>query len=178
MRDGPVPNMTGMKFTSRAVLIAAALGVAGALATACSSSPSMSPGATASSPAPSPASSPSPGQEGGASTASRAVTKAAHTGEAQALGVTPKQLTQALRQGQTVQQLAGARNMDQTAFRSAFSQKLQPQLDQLVQQGTLTQDQAKKALSRLTQKIPNWDRAPRPRSSPASPAPSSSPASQ
>lgn len=170
-----------MQFTSRTAQIAAALGVAGALATACSSFPSTSSttaGATAGSPAPSPASSPSPGQQGGASTAARAVTKAARTAEAQALGVTPEQLTQALRQGQTVQQLAGARNLDEAAFRSAFSQKLQPQLDQLVQQGTLTQDQAKKEQSRLTQRIPNWDRAPKPRSSPASPAPSSSPASR
>jgi hypothetical protein len=164
-----------MRFTRSRMRVAAALGggvaligliaavTAFAIGHYTASSASVSSVSTASPSASSAANTASTAREGGSATAARDVAKAARTAEAQALGTTPDELATALQQGQTVQQLASSKGMDQAAFQAKFTQYLEAQLDQLLQQGTLTQDQEQKALSRLGQRIPNWDRPARAR---------------
>jgi membrane-bound lytic murein transglycosylase B len=115
--------------------------------------------ATAVTAAPSPSPVPSAGA-GQASPAVRAVAQATVQAEAQALGVTPRALSAALRQGSTLHQVATGRGVSPAVFQAGFAKGLTALLDQDVKQGTLTATQEQAALRRLGARLPpNWDRA-------------------
>jgi len=106
-----------------------------------------------------------PSSQGAAGTqqqaANRAVRQAVLQGEAQVLGITPKQLSADLKQGTTVQQLAAQKGIGQQQFQAQLVQDVQPLLDKEVTAGTLTQAQKQQALERLGKTIPNWTAAPK-----------------
>jgi hypothetical protein len=94
---------------------------------------------------------------------------------AKTLNLTPEQLMQDLRSGQSLSSLAHGMTEDQ--FRAVFLANLKSQLDQLVQQKKLTADQESKMLQRLqTAPIPFWNSAPRFGPRPGAPVPGASPA--
>jgi ribosomal protein S20 len=75
------------------------------------------------------------------------------------LGLTPAQLMTDLRQGQSLQQLAGAHTppLSESQFRAALIQNLTPALDKAVSDKTLTKAQETMVLQRLqTGPLPLW----------------------
>jgi len=95
---------------------------------------------------------------------------------AKALGITPAQLKQDLGSGKTVQQLASAQGMDETAFRSKLASVTKADLDQQVTSGNLTQSQENAILQRIQNgPLPLWNGMPARHAGPgAKPAPSPS----
>ncbi|HLH70254.1 MAG TPA: hypothetical protein VKY90_14855 [Candidatus Dormibacteraeota bacterium] len=109
-------------------------------------------------PAPAPSSVPSP-PPAQSRPAARAVAQAVLQAEAQVLGMPPRQLTQQLRQGTTLSQLAAQKGIDQASFQAQLVQDVKPILDQDVQSGELTAAQEQQALRRLSTQIPRWSQA-------------------
>jgi uncharacterized protein YidB (DUF937 family) len=95
---------------------------------------------------------------------------------AKALGITTAQLRQDLQSGKTVQQLASAQGMDETAFRNKLASVTRADLDQQVKSGNLTQNQENAILQRIqTGPLPLWNAVPPRHFGPgAKPAPSPS----
>ncbi|HLH69255.1 MAG TPA: hypothetical protein VKY90_09560 [Candidatus Dormibacteraeota bacterium] len=92
---------------------------------------------------------------------------------AKALGMTPAQLRQAIRSGQTVEQIAASKGMDEATFRQKLISVVQPDLDQQRQAGHLTQQQENSILQRLRNgPLPLWNQLPSRRSPSPSPSPS------
>ncbi len=79
---------------------------------------------------------------------------------AKALGITTSELRQDLRNGQTVQQIAAAKGMDEAAFRSKLSSVTKTDLDQQVKAGNLTQNQENSILQGIQNgRLPLWNGA-------------------
>ena len=94
---------------------------------------------------------------------------------AKALGMTPAQLRQAIRNGQTVEQIAASRGMDETAFRQKLISVVQPDLDRQRQDGHLTQQQEDAILQRLRSgPLPLWSQLPARKAPSPTPSPGSS----
>ncbi len=86
---------------------------------------------------------------------------------AKALGITPAELKTALQGGQTLQQVAASKGMDEAAFRAKYIATVKADLDKSVTAKTITQAQEDAALSRLqSSALPSWNRAPRPAAKP------------
>jgi len=82
---------------------------------------------------------------------------------AKALGMTPAELKTALQSGQTLQQIAASKGMDEAAFRAKYIATVKADLDQAVKAKTITQAQEDAALSRLQDApLPSWSRPARP----------------
>jgi hypothetical protein len=100
---------------------------------------------------------------------------------AKALGITTAQLQQDLQSGKTVQQLASAQGMDETAFRTRLASVTKADLDQQVKSGTITQNQENAILQRIQNgPVPLWNGGPPrrlgPRTKPSpQPSPSATP---
>jgi uncharacterized protein YidB (DUF937 family) len=96
---------------------------------------------------------------------------------AKALGITTAELQQDLQSGKTVQQLASAQGMDETAFRSKLASVTKADLDQQVKSGTITQNQENAILQRIQNgPLPLWNGAPPKRFGPRTkPSPQPSP---
>ena len=89
--------------------------------------------------------------------AMRAIRRAEFVSEAQVLGIAPKDLRADLKNGQTVQQLAQAKGMDESQFEAALVAALKPRLDALVDRGVITRGQADAAIDRIQKgHIPYW----------------------
>ena len=69
---------------------------------------------------------------------------------AQTLNMQPSDLTQELRSGKTLQEIAAAQNVDIAKVESAMTNAVKPQLDQAVQGGQMTSQQEQQILSRLS----------------------------
>ena len=91
---------------------------------------------------------------------------------AKALGMSQSDLMTALRSGQTVQQIAASKGMNEQQFRDALVAQVKADLDAKVQAKTITQAQEDEALNRLkTGPLPFWSQsmpnhAPRPAGTP------------
>ena len=113
------------------------------------------------------AASPNPNPTAGASTKHakhdphperRAVALAIFESEADVLHLTPAQLREDLKHGQTVADLAKDRGMDKDKFAAALTANLKPRLAALVGKGVITQPQADKILDRIAKgHIPFWN---------------------
>lgn len=68
---------------------------------------------------------------------------------AQALNMQPSDLMSQLRSGQTLQQIADAKNVPLSTVTTAITNAIKPQLDQAVSAGRLTQQQENDILSRI-----------------------------
>jgi uncharacterized protein YidB (DUF937 family) len=80
---------------------------------------------------------------------------------ARVLGISTSQLMQDLRSGQTVQQLASAKGLDEATFRSKLVSQTKTDLDQQVKSGNLTQNQENAILQRLQNgQLPLWNASP------------------
>jgi uncharacterized protein YidB (DUF937 family) len=91
---------------------------------------------------------------------------------AKVLGMTPAQLRQAIQSGQTVEQIAASKGMDEATFRQRLISVVQPALDQQRQAGHLTQQQENSILQRLQNgPLPLWNQLPKRKSSSPSPSP-------
>ena len=75
----------------------------------------------------------------------------AYQAAAQALGMTPQDLKTELGKGQSLRQIAQARNVDPATVQQAMVTALNARLDQAVTNGKLTSDQAAKAKDRVAQ---------------------------
>ncbi len=75
----------------------------------------------------------------------------AYTAAAQALGLTAKDLKAELAKGQSLRQIAQAKNVDPATVQQAMVTALNTRIDQAVSSGKLTQDQAAKAKDRVAQ---------------------------
>ena len=76
---------------------------------------------------------------------------------ARALGISTSELQQDLKSGQTVQQIASAKGMDEAAFRSKLSSVTRTDLDQQVKAGNLTQNQENSILQAIQNgPLPLW----------------------
>jgi hypothetical protein len=121
-------------------------------------------------PSPAPATKPAPK----ANPAARAVNMAILQAEAGILGITVKQLNADLKQGTPVQQLAGARGLDESQFSAQLVNAVTPLLDKDVTDGTLTAAQEQSALKKLGKTVPHWTLPARKAApSPAPPSPGS-----
>ncbi len=81
---------------------------------------------------------------------------------AKALGMNESDLQAALKNGQTLQQIAASKGMNEQQFRDAFSTQVKSDLDAKVKAGTLTQAQEDAVLNHLkTAPLPFWNQAPR-----------------
>ena len=88
----------------------------------------------------------------------RAIALAIIESEADVLHLTPAQLRQDLKRGQTVADLAKDRGTDKDKFAAALTTNLKPRLAALVGKGVITQTQADKVLDRITKgHIPFWN---------------------
>jgi ribosomal protein S20 len=76
--------------------------------------------------------------------------KAGMDAAAKALGVSSSDLMSQLRSGTSLKDIAAAKNVDLAKVQSAISDAVKPQLDQAVQGGRLSSDQAAALLARLT----------------------------
>jgi len=80
---------------------------------------------------------------------------------AETLNMTPREIVQDLRQGQSLAEIAQAKGVSIDTLKSAIVDAAKEKLDQAVADGKLTQDQADKIMTRLTDnidKIVNWKR--------------------
>jgi uncharacterized protein YaiL (DUF2058 family) len=78
--------------------------------------------------------------------------------EASVLGMKPADLRQALKDGQTVEQLATARQLSKAQFGDRFAVALKPRLDALVERGTITRAQGDHILKAIAGgRIPWWN---------------------
>jgi polyhydroxyalkanoate synthesis regulator phasin len=80
---------------------------------------------------------------------------------AETLDMTPREIAQDLRQGQSLAEIGQAKGVATDTLRSAILTAADEKLDQAVADGKLTQDQADKIMTRLTDnidKILNWKR--------------------
>ncbi len=93
-----------------------------------------------------------------------------------ALGLAPDELKKELAAGQTLQQIASAKGMDEAAFRTKLIATAKPDLDQAVTAKKITQAQADAAIQRLQKNpIPMWTRGGPHRARPAAvPTPATS----
>jgi uncharacterized protein YidB (DUF937 family) len=81
---------------------------------------------------------------------------------AKALGISQSELQQDLQSGKTVKDVAAAKGMDESAFRSKLAAVVKSDLDQQVKNGNLTQNQENAVLQRIQSgPLPLWDQAPR-----------------
>jgi hypothetical protein len=79
---------------------------------------------------------------------------------AKALGMSQSDLQAALKNGQTLQQIAASKGMNEQQFRDAFSAQVKNDLDAKVKAGTVTQAQEDAILNRLkTASLPFWNGA-------------------
>jgi uncharacterized protein YidB (DUF937 family) len=79
---------------------------------------------------------------------------------AKELGMQTADLQAALKNGQTLHQLADQKGISEADFRTGVINNLKPQLDQAVKDGKITQAQEDEAINRLkTGPLPLWDRA-------------------
>ncbi len=77
---------------------------------------------------------------------------------ATALGMSSTDLQTQLKSGQTLQQIAASKGMDEAAFRSKFGAAVKTDLDAKVAAGKLTSDQEQSELQRLqTAPLPFWN---------------------
>jgi hypothetical protein len=77
---------------------------------------------------------------------------------AKALGMSQSDLMTALRNGQTLQQIAASKGMDEQQFRTAFTAAVKGDLDAQVKNGKLTQGQEDSILGKLqTAPLPLWN---------------------
>jgi polyhydroxyalkanoate synthesis regulator phasin len=77
------------------------------------------------------------------------------------LDMTPREILQDLRQGQSLAEIGQAKGVSTDTLKSAILSAAKEKLDQAVANGKLTQDQADKIMTRLTEnidKILNWKR--------------------
>ena len=80
---------------------------------------------------------------------------------AETLNMTPREIVQDLRQGQSLAEIGQAKGVSIGTLKSAIVDAAKEKLDQAVADGKLTQDQADKIMTRLTDnidKIVNWKR--------------------
>jgi lambda repressor-like predicted transcriptional regulator len=80
---------------------------------------------------------------------------------AETLDMTPREIVQDLRQGQSLAEIAQAKGVSTDTLKSTILNAAKDKLDQAVANGKLTQDQADKIMPRLTEnidKILNWKR--------------------
>jgi lambda repressor-like predicted transcriptional regulator len=80
---------------------------------------------------------------------------------AETLDMTPREIVQDLRQGQSLAEIGQAKGVSTDTLKSAILTAADEKLDQAVADGKLTQDQADKIMTRLTDnidKILNWKR--------------------
>ena len=80
---------------------------------------------------------------------------------AETLDMTPREIAQDLRQGQSLAEIGQAKGVSTDTLKSAILTAADEKLDQAVADGKLTQDQADKIMTRLTNnidKILNWKR--------------------
>ena len=118
------------------------------------------PAAFAATPSPSaPAAAPKAGAgQSNRHAAMRDIRRAEFVSEAQVLGIAPKDLRADLKSGQTVQQLAQAKGMDESQFETALVAALKPRLDALVDRGAITRGQADAAVDRIQKgHVPYWN---------------------
>jgi hypothetical protein len=88
---------------------------------------------------------------------------------AKALGISTSELQQDLKNGQTVQQIASSKGMDEAAFRSKLASAVKADLDAQVAAGKITQQQEDAVIQRIQNgPLPLWN-APRPGPRPAGP---------
>jgi polyhydroxyalkanoate synthesis regulator phasin len=94
---------------------------------------------------------------------------------AKELGMQPADLKTDLKNGQTLHQLADQKGISEADFRKGLIANLQPQLDQAVKDGKLSQKQETEVLNRLQSgPLPLWDK-PAPRGPRPGPSPSATP---
>ncbi len=94
---------------------------------------------------------------------------------AKALGMSQSDLMTALRGGQTLQQVAASKGMNEQQFRDAFTAQVKADLNTQVKNGKLTQAQEDNILNRLkTAPLPFWSSSMPARPARPSPSPSSS----
>ena len=82
-----------------------------------------------------------------------AVKKAVKTSAATALGITPKELDQDLKGGQSIAQIAQAKNVDIATVKTAILAGIQSELNTEVSSGKLTQDKATAAYQKASTNI-------------------------
>lgn len=88
---------------------------------------------------------------------------------ARALGMSEPDLQAALKNGQTLQQIAASKGMSEQQFRDAFTGQVKNDLDAKVKAGALTQAQEDGILNRLkTGPLPFWNQAVHPKTAPSS----------
>jgi hypothetical protein len=122
------------------------LGVAASLAQAASPSPSPSAAASAK------------GAKHDARTDRRLIVLAVVEAEADVLHITPGQLRDDLKHGQTVADLAKDRGMTKEQFAAKLVANVKPRLEALVDHKQITQAQADKVLDRISKGyIPFWN---------------------
>lgn len=103
---------------------------------------------------------PSKGSRGGAL---GAYLQAYENAAAEALGITPAELHSDLKGGQSLSQVAAAKNVSEADFRTRLIANLQPALDTAVKNGKLTSAQEQMIVNRLkTGPLPLWNRPERP----------------
>ena len=90
---------------------------------------------------------PKPGGPG--SPGARAAMRGGMMGAARALGITPEQLRQELQAGKTLVQVAQERNVTRDELKDRLRAQQQQRLDQAVQQGRMTREQADQVLARF-----------------------------
>ena len=87
---------------------------------------------------------------------------------AAALGITEAQLKTALRNGQSLSQIAATKNISEASFRAKLTENLKPVLDKAVSNKRITAAQEQTILDRLkTGPLPLWNRPLKHRPSPA-----------
>lgn len=93
---------------------------------------------------------------------------------AKTLGISSSELQTDFKNGQTLEQIAAAKGMDESAFRTKLVANVKADLDPMVASGKLTQAQETAILNRLqTGPLPFWNRTVKPGARP-SPAPTAS----
>jgi hypothetical protein len=110
----------------------------------------------AANPSPTTASQPKPADKGDRAQ-HRLIAKAVYDSEADALGMTPEQLRDALRHGKSVEDLAKDRGMNKDQFIAKLLPTLKPRLQHLVDAHQITQAQADKVLDYIAKgHVPGW----------------------
>lgn len=90
---------------------------------------------------------------------------------AEALGMTPKELRRALRDGQTIAEVAAAVGIDPQTVIDAMVAAAKAKLDKQLAEGEITQEEADARLVRITQRITDLVNDGRPQMPPAEPTP-------